>query len=116
MQFEGLCTRLVNFRKRVAIINVCPHRSLFLTMKITAAILLIVSMQVSARGYSQKVTLNVQNTPLDKVFQEVERQTGYVFFYNEGLLGKARLVSVTLRNVPLLQALDQCFESWSNKD
>lgn len=110
MQFEGLCTRLVNFRKRVAIINVCPHRSLFLTMKITAAILLIVSMQVSARGYSQKVTLNVQNTPLDKVFQEVERQTGYVFFYNEGLLGEARLVSVTLRNVPLLQALDQCFK------
>ncbi len=37
-------------------------------------------MQASAKGYSQ-ITLHVANAPLEKVFESIKKQTGYVFFY-----------------------------------
>ena len=49
-------------------------------MKLTAVFLLAITMNVSATGHSQNVTLNLFNTSLQKVFKEVRKQTGYVFF------------------------------------
>ena len=47
-------------------------------MKLTAIILLSCSMQLSAEANSQGITLNVRNAPLNKVFQEIKKQTGYI--------------------------------------
>lgn len=51
-------------------------------MKLTTIILLISLVQVSAKGYSQ-ITLNEKNAPLTKVLESIEKQSGYVFLYNE---------------------------------
>jgi hypothetical protein len=42
-------------------------------------------MQVSARNYSQKVTLNGNSITLQKVFEEIKKQTGYQFFIRKKL-------------------------------
>ena len=51
------------------------NKTIILAMKLTAILLVTACLQVSAKTYSQTITLNVQNAPLDKVVKEIERQT-----------------------------------------
>ena len=55
---------------------------MLLMMKLTAILLLIACMEVSASGRAQQVTLSETNTPLKKVFAAMHRQTGFLFFYD----------------------------------
>lgn len=78
-------------------------------MKLTAIILLAACLQVSAEGFSQQITIHVKNSPLEKVFTEIGKQSGYHFFFNERLLKNAKKVSLDLQEVTLKEALDACF-------
>ncbi len=80
-----------------------------LIMKFTAIFLLAASLQVSAIGHSQKVTLSAKNTTLQKVFKEINRQTGYQFFYKDELLNKAGKVNINVKDVSVEEALNICF-------
>lgn len=80
-----------------------------LIMKLTAILLLTAFLQVSARGYSQKVSLSVKNASLQSVFKEIERQAGYQFFYNENILQRAKTVSLDIRDSPVEYILQLCF-------
>lgn len=82
-------------------------------MKITAFILLVTCMQLSATGYSQNVTLSLKNVKPQKVFTEINHQTGYQFFYNDALLDKAGTVSIEVENTPIEKVLNQCFKNMS---
>jgi len=98
------------------IINQCSFYQLnrkgliktFLIMK-TTLLFTLIFLQVSAGGIAQKVTLNSKNASLETVFKSIERQTGYLFFYKSGLLQTSVPVTVDLKEVPLIQALNQCF-------
>ena len=80
-------------------------------MKITAVLLLVACLQVSATGYSQKVTLNLQNVSLEKIFKEIKRQSGYLFLYKTEELRKAGKVSVHVVNADINEALSQSLSS-----
>jgi TonB-linked SusC/RagA family outer membrane protein len=80
-------------------------------MRITAFLLLVACLQVSARGDAQTVTLSERNAPLQKVFKSIHRQTGYQFFYKDELLNEAGPVTIEVKNVPLDEVLAQCFRS-----
>jgi iron complex outermembrane receptor protein len=80
-------------------------------MKITTILLLAACIQVSARGFSQKVSLATREAPLTKVFKEIQKQTGYSFWYKTKELDKAAKVTLDLRNVNLDEALKKCFEN-----
>lgn len=54
-----------------------------LIMKFLSFFLLVAGLQVSARGFSQHVTLAEKNISLVKLFSAIEKQTGYSFFYDE---------------------------------
>ncbi|QEH41487.1 TonB-dependent receptor [Chitinophaga sp. XS-30] len=75
-------------------------------MKLSAIILLSACLQVSAKGYSQRVTLSERNASLEKVFRYIEKQTGYVFFFDQQLLDQAKKVTVTLKRSSLEHALE----------
>jgi TonB-linked SusC/RagA family outer membrane protein len=83
---------------------------IFLLMKLTSILLLAAFMQVSAAGYSQRVTISGENLSLRKVFGEIEKQSGYSFFYSDKDLRKAKLVSLHAQNIELLQLLNQIFQ------
>ncbi|WP_207514017.1 TonB-dependent receptor [Longitalea luteola] len=57
------------------------------------------------------ITIRQQNVPIQKVFQTIEKQSGYRFFYNETLLQGAVNVTVNLQNVSLQVALEACFRN-----
>src|SRR6186713_2520136 len=78
-------------------------------MKTTAIFLFAVCLQVSARGYSQKITISEKNVPLEKVFGLIERQSGYQFWYDQQLLEGAGAVNLSVKDASLEQALQKLF-------
>jgi TonB-linked SusC/RagA family outer membrane protein len=78
-------------------------------MKLTAILLLFGGLSVSAATRAQQITLSEKDASLEKVFKEVERQSGYVFFFDNTWLDKARPVTLQVRDMPLSSALDLCF-------
>ena len=52
----------------------------WLVMKLTAILILSACLQVSATGLSQNISLSEKNVPLQKVFKQIHKQTGYQFF------------------------------------
>lgn len=77
-------------------------------MKLTTIILLISLVQVSAKGYSQ-ITLNEKNAPLTKVLESIEKQSGYVFLYNESNFPGNRFNIVT-NNATITEVLNKYFK------
>ncbi|MGN6533924.1 MAG: SusC/RagA family TonB-linked outer membrane protein, partial [Ginsengibacter sp.] len=82
-------------------------------MKLTAILILMACLQVTAKTYSQKVTLSMRDVRLQKVFKEIRKQTGYNFLYPYELLEKAGKVDVKIYNAPLQDALQQCLQKTS---
>ncbi len=82
-------------------------------MRITAAVLLITALHVSAKGVSQTVSYTGKNVPLEKVFAAIKQQTGYFFIYKVPDLQDAKNVTVDLKNVPLQDALEKILQNQS---
>ncbi|MBS1662865.1 MAG: SusC/RagA family TonB-linked outer membrane protein [Bacteroidetes bacterium] len=80
-------------------------------MRMTAALLLIACLQVSARGLAQKITLSEQNVPLKKIFKAIKQQTGYVFFYKSELLAASHPVTIRVKDEDLESVLEKCFRN-----
>lgn len=90
------------------------HRKIIqklLIMKLTTLILLTACLQVSANGVSQNVTLSEKSASLHKVFKEINKQTGYQFFYKDDLLSQAGKVELKVNNTPLAEVLNLCFKN-----
>jgi TonB-linked SusC/RagA family outer membrane protein len=101
MQIKALCNSPFHARRQR---RECVTKTL-LVMKLTGIILLAGFLQVSARGSAQTITYQGEAVPLTQVFSILEKQTGYVFFYNSRDLEGAKPVTVNLRNAPLENAL-----------
>jgi len=87
-----------------------PTKTL-LVMKMTALFLLIGSLSVSARSFSQEITLKGRNLRLPRVFALIEKQTGYSFIYDEKVVSRSHAVDLDVREAPLTDVLDQCLKS-----
>jgi iron complex outermembrane receptor protein len=80
-----------------------------LIMKLTAIVLLATCLQVSAKGFAQKISLSEKNAPLEKVLLQIKKQSGYQLWYEDKLLQNARPVSISVKDVLLEEALKQVF-------
>ncbi len=80
-------------------------------MKLTTVLLFVFFLQVSANSYSQRVTLNMQNVTLDKVFKEIKKQSGYLFLYKTEELKKVGKVSVFVQNASIDEVVAQALAS-----
>jgi len=66
--------------------------------------------QVTAHGFSQKINLSIREAPLNKVFKEIQKQSGYSFWYRPANWIK-RQSDPDLKNASLDEALKKCFEN-----
>lgn len=78
-------------------------------MKLLILLTAVCCLQVSATGYGQTITLSVKNTPLEKVFKEVKRQTGFSFIYTREQLKNTLPVTCNVLKAELKEALSICF-------
>jgi TonB-linked SusC/RagA family outer membrane protein len=101
----------LNFRGKVFYV---PHTSiskLFLTMKLTVLLIIIGCLQLSAKSFSQTITLSTSNTAIEKVFKAIEKQSGYYFFYKYNDIKGAKPVTLSLKDASLEEALQECFKN-----
>lgn len=81
-----------------------PAKS-FLIMRLIFLLTVVATLESSASGWAQLVTINVRKAPLEKVFLEMRRQTGCHFVFNSQMLDKAGKVTLYLKDAPLEEAL-----------
>jgi len=78
-------------------------------MRLTAILLIVAIMHVSAKGLSQTITFSGSDVPLEKVFVEVKRQTGFVIFYDLDVVNKVGGITLSVKNMPLDSFLKTAF-------
>ncbi|WP_461115356.1 TonB-dependent receptor [Spirosoma jeollabukense] len=101
--------KLIN--SRLAECSPGMKRKLIMRLNITSMLILVSCLHMYASGYSQRITLNERNAPLEKVLDKIEKQSGYSFFLQTDLLTKSNRVSLHLKNATLENALDELFRN-----
>ncbi|WP_164974059.1 SusC/RagA family TonB-linked outer membrane protein [Filimonas effusa] len=80
-------------------------------MKLMSILLLVGALHASAASWSQKVSFSGKNVSLEAAFSAIEKQTGYVLFYDYRQIAGAKLISLDVKDEPLLSFLNLCFKS-----
>ncbi len=92
-----------NVRASVVLLRKCWR-----VMKISVFLVILSAVQIYASDLSaQKVSLSGRNLPLKEVLSAIEKQTGYLFFYDESLLKNAKPVTVSIAEETVNEALDR---------
>lgn len=87
---------------------------ILLIMKLTLVLLLTLGLQVaSATSFAQQITLTKTNAKLESVLAELEKQTGYNFIYNSGMIAKINNVTLSVKNASLIEVLNKALENQS---
>ncbi|SHE88140.1 TonB-linked outer membrane protein, SusC/RagA family [Pedobacter caeni] len=79
-------------------------------MKLTTIILITLGIQVSSASFAQRVTISRQNSTLKTILQDLRKQTGYYFMFNNEVIKNSRSLSLDLKNVTLNEALTEIFK------
>jgi TonB-linked SusC/RagA family outer membrane protein len=79
-------------------------------MKLTFILLTAAFLQVSAKGFTQNVTLTLKGAPIEKVFREIEKQTGLGFLYTKRMLQDAPKVDIQVKDAAVGDVLKICFK------
>lgn len=89
-------------------------------MKLTIFFIIISCLHVSAKSYSQNITLNLKSVELKKALSTIEKQTTYRFLYSERKVGNEKIsinvVDATLPDVlyQLLNGTDLTYRQLQN--
>lgn len=86
---------------------------MLLLMKLTAIILFVTSLHVTAKTFSQRVTISEKNASVHKILREINQQTGYQFFYRDNLVAKAGKIDISVKDMPVAEVLKICFQQLS---
>ncbi len=82
-----------------------------LKMKITVFLLFITLINIQAKNYAQntKITLDLENVTIEKVFNEIESLTEFKFLFNRKDIDVNRIVSVKVKKEKVRNILDLLF-------
>lgn len=82
--------------------QLCPlFCKIFLAMKLTAFLIMVMVAGASAKGVAQKITFSFQEAALEKVFTEIEKQAGIRFLYNDEVMKNATPVTLQVKEAAL---------------
>jgi len=79
-------------------------------IKLSTLSLLSLALGAHASGTAQTVSLSLKNVRVERVLQEISKQTHLRFFYDEKLLNSLQPVSIHVDHGPLQQALSKVFK------
>lgn len=79
-------------------------------MRLTTVLLLAATLQVSATGFAQGISLSGKKLSLEKVFASIEEQTHYSFVYKYNALRQTQSVSIRVRNAGIREVLEACLK------
>ncbi|SHF73825.1 TonB-linked outer membrane protein, SusC/RagA family [Salegentibacter echinorum] len=88
-----------------------------LKMKLTYFLFICCFLQIKAGGYAQDVNvdIHVRNANMLEVFNAIENQTNFRFFYNQEELGLTKRISLDVEKEKLSNVLKYLFKGTDNK-
>lgn len=88
---------------------------LYRIMKLILLLIIIGTFNVTASVYSQKKTfnLNVSNATLSELFNKIESESEFKFFYNNNDIDVSKKVNIRVRNKNVETLLDEVLENTS---
>ena len=84
---------------------------ILLAMKITAFLIFAVLLNVSAKTFSQNISIHQSNVSVEKVLKLIKKQSGYNYFYDEDAVAKTSKVSININNASVDEVLAACFKN-----
>jgi TonB-dependent starch-binding outer membrane protein SusC len=105
-----LPTKLLMIKSLFGGFNPALKRQIVMQIKLTAIFIFVLSLHISAKSFSQKVTISGKALTLDRVFDEIENQTGYQFIYDKAILKKVKPVALHIKEASIEDALSQCLK------
>lgn len=84
------------------------RRKIIMRINLTTLLLIAALVQTSAKSYSQ-ISINKKNAALEQVILLIEKQSDYVFLFNEAELNIGK-INVQIKNGTIKQVLDACFK------
>lgn len=86
------------------------YTKIWMIMRLTAILIIISTLAVSAKSYSQKVTLSLKDEPLENAFAAIRQQTGYSFLWNEQTLQNIPAINVYIQQESVEDAIKECLK------
>jgi len=83
---------------------------ILLIMKLSAILMVIFTLNISAAGYGQ-FSFKAESKTIREVFDIIEKGSNYRFFYNDEFASVNKIVDLELRNKDINQVLDRVLES-----
>ncbi|MCX6300537.1 MAG: TonB-dependent receptor [Bacteroidetes bacterium] len=81
-----------------------------LIMKLSTIFILVSCLNVSAKVFSQKITLEVKKKPIEQVFKLIEKQSGYSFIYAQEQIKGVLPIELSIENAELTTVLSLIFK------
>jgi TonB-linked SusC/RagA family outer membrane protein len=82
-------------------------------MKLATVFMIVACLQVNAESFSQKVSIKGEKLSIQKIFEDIRKQTGYQFFYADEAIKNSKPVSLSVKREELVRVLDLCFKDQS---
>ncbi len=86
-------------------------RKLMMRIKLVTILLFAACLHLSAKSFSQSISISEKNANLETVLNKIEQQSGYDVFMQTELLAKSSKVTIDLKNTTLDKALAQVFKN-----
>jgi TonB-dependent starch-binding outer membrane protein SusC len=102
MYLTAVCQSPVNLHRRAT--------QTIKIMKLFTVFMIAACLQVHAESFAQKVTIKKNNTSIQKIFEDIRKQTGYQFLYADEILKQAKPISIAVSNEKLETVLAICFK------
>ena len=69
---------------------------------------------IHAHEYQSTYSFDIKNESITKAIEKIQKETGYIFFYYNGVIDPALKVNLKTNNLSLTQTLDRLFASTNN--
>lgn len=78
----------------------------FLVMKLITVLFICFCLNVNAHVSAQTITISTGQIPLEKLFKSIQRQSGFLFFYNTQMLDQAKKVSLNVKDASVPEVME----------
>lgn len=88
----------------------CLRNQVIRVMKLTSLLLTLFCLNVSAGAFAQRISLNVKDKSLEKVFDLIEHQTSYTFVYRNEWLTDTKPVNMNITGASIDEVMKTCLK------
>lgn len=110
---DSTCVQQTELLKEVdkKINSARPLPRTFMKLNLVVLLLGLGFSQVNASSYAQQITLKREKSNLETILKDLEKQSGYTFFYKKSDVSAVKSLDIDLKDISLDRALNKVLRS-----